>query len=773
MHHRLSAVKSPLGDLGVVFLTLATQATHMKTLLLSIITFFFNQHILAQTIINGSFENTSGGCQHIANATYNSSMQNSVGFGTASQLDIMDAGCGYGTPQNGSWMVGMACDINGTMTDAFSLALSAPLVIGNSYTLTYYDSKNPTYATNPVEIGISTSSTAFGTQVYLSPTPTTTWAQRTVTFTATVAATYITAHVVGNAYSWTHVDDFVLTPNGTPATTQIVDSCFTSAASGTSFFGSSDLQNGDADLMEWTGSAWTGAWTGANVTLPPPSNTTGCRAMFIGNDSEWTTGGESFSLRLSQPLVAGQQYSFDFTYVSHGQYSYGSFAPYIYTNNTSSLSGAYSLGQMPAVGTSWTTNTISFTATGSQAGNTWLIIGTIPSGNTGLVLSLCSTCNVPQVPSTLQMTATPTYATCYGVCNGSATATATGGTPPYYYLWQSSGDTTATTTGLCAGNTYYITVTDSLGTSLTSSVSLPVVNPLSVTITSDAPGICAGNTATLCATQNFVSYSWSTGDTTECISTSQPGTYTVTVSNANNCTAESNQFILTSGTLPADTIHANQTVFCASDSAQICATSGFSSYLWNTGATTGCISTSLAGNYYVTVTDANGCTAESNHLAITVHQLPPVSISVNGDTLNAYNAVSYQWYLNGNLIGGANTGIYIANQAGSYSVEVTDTNGCSAISNPINVTGISELRNPQSAIRIFPNPNSTGNWQLQVTEAWLGSKVEVFDAEGRLVFKSEISIPNSALSFDAATGVYVMHIYNQEQNASVKLVKNP
>jgi len=160
-------------------------------------------------------------------------------------------------------------------------------------------------------------------------------------------------------------------------------------------------------------------------------------------------------------------------------------------------------------------------------------------------------------------------------------------------------------------------------------------------------------------------------------------------------------------------------------------------------------------------------------VAVTVHQLPPVSISVNGDTLNAYNAISYQWYLNGNLIGGANTGIYIANQAGSYSVEVTDSNGCSAISNPINVTGISEFRNPQSAIRIFPNPNSTGNWQLQVAEAWLGSKVEVFDAEGRLVFKSEISIPNSALSFDAATGVYVMHIYNQEQNASVKLVKNP
>ena len=154
--------------------------------------------------------------------------------------------------------------------------------------------------------------------------------------------------------------------------------------------------------------------------------------------------------------------------------------------------------------------------------------------------------------------------------------------------------------------------------------------------------------------------------------------------------------------LSSTTIDASQTIFCANDSAQICVQSGFTSYLWNNGATTSCITTNLAGNYYVTVTDNNGCSAESNHLAITVYSLPSVSISVNGDTLSAYNAITYQWYFNGSPINGANSSIYISNQAGFYSVEVTDTNGCHTISNPIVVSGIDNLNS--TYLFVSPNP---------------------------------------------------------------------
>ncbi|MDB5284659.1 MAG: Immunoglobulin-like repeat containing protein domain [Bacteroidota bacterium] len=134
------------------------------------------------------------------------------------------------------------------------------------------------------------------------------------------------------------------------------------------------------------------------------------------------------------------------------------------------------------------------------------------------------------------------------------------------------------------------------------------------------------------------------------------------------------------------TVTANPTVICAGDSAQLCATSGFVSYQWNSGASGQCIYVHFAGNYYVTATDNIGCTAVSNHLPISVHPVPPVSVSVNDDTLMAYNAASYQWYLNGSPINGATSSMYIALASGSYSVLVTDTSGCLAQSSNVNVT---------------------------------------------------------------------------------------
>ncbi len=745
----------------------------MKHLLLLFAAIVFALQSEAQTIVNGSFENNTGTClTNIANATYNTSMQNSVAFGTASQIDILNNTCGFGSAQSGTWFLGLATDITGTTTDAFSLTLSAPLVIGNSYTLTYYDKKDAGYATNPVELGISTSASSFGTQIFVSPTPVVGWTLHSVNFTATLPATYITVHVVGNAYSWTHIDNFSLSAN-TTSTAQFVDSCFTSASVGTSFNGSNDLgnANGDADLLQWTGSSWTGAWPGANLTIAPPVNAGGCRAIFMGNSVSWTTGGESFGVRLNQPLVTGQTYSFTFTYVSHGLGSDGAFAPYIYTNNGSSMAGVYSMGQLPAVGYTWTTNTFTFIASASQAGHNWIIIGTVPDGSSGIMMGFCASCNVQQPPSNLQTTAAVNFATCFGVCNGDATATPTGGVPPYHYVWSFTNDTTATTDSLCAGGVYYVTVTDALGSSVVDSVFLPVVDPFPVNISSNASAFCAGDTTSVCAPSGFVTYDWSTGETSACIVVNQPGNYDVTVTNVNNCVVASNQISITVYPNPTDSISASQNIFCASDSAQICSPSGFVSYLWNTGQTSNCIYATHAGNYYVTVTDANNCTASSNHLPVFVYPLPPVSVSVNGDTLRAFNAVSYKWYFNNNIIGGATDSVYIATQSGNYTVEITDTNGCHVSSNAVNVTvsGLKEIGEEQFSV--YPNPNSEGVWQLHVDESWLNNKVEIFDAEGRLVFQSSIFNFQSSIVLDVARGIYLFRIFNKEKNATVKLVK--
>jgi hypothetical protein len=222
--------------------------------------------------------------------------------------------------------------------------------------------------------------------------------------------------------------------------------------------------------------------------------------------------------------------------------------------------------------------------------------------------------------------------------------------------------------------------------------------------------------------------------------------------------------------LSSPAITASQTIFCADDSALVCAASGYASYVWNTGATTACINANLAGSYYVAVTDNNGCSVESNHLAITVHPLPPVAISVNGDTLSVYHAVTQQWYLNGNAINNATSNIYIPTQGGSYTVSVTDSNGCVATSNPVVISGIVKPGD-EDMVTVYPNPLFDGNWQLKVGNDLIGSAVEIVDVNGRVVFYSTINSQQSIINAAIAAGIYHLRIGSVTNTVIKKLVR--
>lgn len=192
-----------------------------------------------------------------------------------------------------------------------------------------------------------------------------------------------------------------------------------------------------------------------------------------------------------------------------------------------------------------------------------------------------------------------------------------------------------------------------------------------------------------------------------------PGTYTIEVTDANGCFIDTS-FVLVGGTNGGTvTLTQSDSVICSGDSAQFCAPQGFVSYLWNTGAADQCIHAKLAGNYRVTVTDNGGCSATSVNYALVVNTLPPVSISVNGNTLSSFGASTYQWIFNGTPINGATDSIYLALQDGSYQVSITDASGCAALSNSVNVvvSGL-EVVMAKSGFTLYPNP---GRDQLTVT----------------------------------------------------------
>ncbi|MDB5281656.1 MAG: C-terminal target protein, partial [Bacteroidota bacterium] len=181
--------------------------------------------------------------------------------------------------------------------------------------------------------------------------------------------------------------------------------------------------------------------------------------------------------------------------------------------------------------------------------------------------------------------------------------------------------------------------------------------------------------------------------------------------------------------------------------------------------------TSTAGNYSVTVTDTAGCTTSSNRVSVSSYPQSSVSISVNGDTLSSFNAAGYQWYFNSQPLPGDTNRILVATQSGSYLVQIRDTNGCyynSTIST-VNV-GIPDLL-PETDIQVYPNPLTSGNWHLDVSEALLGSLCEVFDANGRKVFSAEVADRHSEIVMDLSKGVYILQLRSKTGTYPFKLVR--
>jgi len=86
-------------------------------------------------------------------------------------------------------------------------------------------------------------------------------------------------------------------------------------------------------------------------------------------------------------------------------------------------------------------------------------------------------------------------------------------------------------------------------------------------------------------------------------------------------------------------------------------------------------------------------------------------------------------------------------------------------------TGITEIpASPPALFQIYPNPNSSGNWQLVVDNILVGSELDIYDAEGRLVFNSKPETQNSKVYLNLAAGVYIATIKGATGVATHKLV---
>jgi gliding motility-associated-like protein len=323
-------------------------------------------------------------------------------------------------------------------------------------------------------------------------------------------------------------------------------------------------------------------------------------------------------------------------------------------------------------------------ATGLIAG-TYVVTVTDANGCTAT-----ATATITQ-PTALTLSGSQTSVSCNGGCNGSATITASGGTPGYNYSWAPSGGNAPTATGLCAG-LYTVTVTDANGCVATQQYSITQPGPISAT-TSFVSATCGMNNGSATVSPSGgtpgYTYQWSSGGTNPTEPNLFAGTYTCTVTDANLCTFTITVTVPNSGS-PTATITAftNVTCFGACDgTATVLAGSGAPpyTYAWTPLGGNGTNATGLCpGSYMVTVTDANSCTATATVLITEPPQLTlstsQVDILCNGNTTGSANVMpsggvppyTYSWSSGG--IGATETGL----GAGPYTVTVTDDNGCIA-----------------------------------------------------------------------------------------------
>lgn len=311
------------------------------------------------------------------------------------------------------------------------------------------------------------------------------------------------------------------------------------------------------------------------------------------------------------------------------------------------------------------------------------------------------TLTITQPSAALAVSVSSTPVSCFGGANGTASSVVTGGTTPYNYTWMPGNISGQNISGLTAG-TYSINITDANGCAASNLIS--VIQPTALTLNASSNNSTCGNsngsaTATASGGTGTYNYVWSPGgQSTSIVSGIHAGNYTVQVTDANGCVANTS-LVVNNTAGPVVTVTATNNVNCngASDGSaftNVTGGAGTITYSWLPSGGNAATGTGLStGIYTVTVTDANGCQSQATTANIT--QPAALAVNVNTTAVSCFGGstgsasasasggttpYSYTW------LPGGSTGSNISGQsAGTYTVRVTDNKGC-ILNQPYSIT---------------------------------------------------------------------------------------
>jgi hypothetical protein len=370
-----------------------------------------------------------------------------------------------------------------------------------------------------------------------------------------------------------------------------------------------------------------------------------------------------------------------------------------------------------------------------------------------------------------------------GICTNNTPYTLNAPSGNYSYQWSNSS--TNQSISISSSGTYYVTVTDNTSSCTDQDTITIVVNQAPVVALGGDTTFCDSNGPfTITAPSGPYTYLWSTNATTQSITVSTGGNYSVIVTdNANGCSS-SDQINVFVGTTPVFTL--NDTSVCATQYAIMGPAGSGLIYQWSTGATTSSIIVNSPGGFYsLTVTDAfSGCAySDGGNVVVTAPPAVSFQLAVTGCTSDA------PYTLTGTPAGGTFSGPGITGNtfnpaaagsgASTITYTYTDANGCTgSVSHTITQSACVGVEEQVIAegVHVFPNPNN-GLFTLTIKNADIAElRIEVVTIDGKTVYTDEVSgiTGDFSRSIDLgaeANGIYFLRLTIDGQTVMQKVIK--
>ena len=342
------------------------------------------------------------------------------------------------------------------------------------------------------------------------------------------------------------------------------------------------------------------------------------------------------------------------------------------------------------------------------------------------------------------------------------------------YSW-SNGDSTFSSVVMGPAS-YSLTATDSNGCVGMDTI-LIGVDSFAIDLGPDST-LCPGDSIVLDAGSGGVSYSWGHGPNLQTVIGMGGQSYSVSVVNANNCTA---QDTIQLGAFPAPAVDlGNDTLLCPGDSLTLQADPGFPQYQWSNGGATSSITVSGANTYSVTVTDSNSCSA-SDDLVIGAAPVPVGAFVTNilGDTVEFFNfstgATSFLWLFGDGDSSTAAIGPVHVYAPGNYMpcLIVTNSFGCSDTTCRSVSIIVGQDEKLGAEMIVFPNP-SQGKVKILLPDGQI-EDWELYSVDGKLVRQGESLLANE-LQLDLgrlASGTYHLQVWSRGRIYHATIILEP